>query len=80
LAIEHRPCWDNEGNLVIETGLVDQHKHAEKEIPSGFFDLEGSANVSAALWTNSGTVPKFTRMAITGPYPDDDARSCVSAI
>lgn len=70
--IEHRPWWDDEGNLVIETGHVDQHKHAEKEIPSGFFDLEGSENVSAVLWTNSGTVPKFTRMAITGPYPDDD--------
>lgn len=70
--IAHRPSWDDEGHLVIETERVDQHKHAEKEIPSGFFDLEGSENVSAVLWTNSGTVPKFTRMAITGPYPDDD--------
>jgi hypothetical protein len=70
--IKHRPSWDDEGNLVIETDRVSQHKHAEKEIPSGFFDLEGSENVSAVLWTHSGTVPKFTRMAITGPYPDDD--------
>jgi hypothetical protein len=70
--IAHRPSWDDEGHLVIETERIDQHKHAEKEIPSGFFDLEGSENVAAVLWTNSGTVPKFTRMAITGPYPDDD--------
>jgi hypothetical protein len=70
--IAHRPSWDDEGHLVIETDRIDQHKHAEKEIPSGFFDLEGSENIAAVLWTNSGTVPKFTRMAITGPYPDDD--------
>ena len=70
--IAHRPSWDDEGHLVIETERIDQHKDAEKEIPSGFFDLEGSENVAAVLWTNSGTVPKFTRMAITGPYPDDD--------
>jgi hypothetical protein len=70
--IEHRPSWDEEGNLLIDTQRVEQHKHDEKEIPSGFFDLEGSENVSAVLWTNAGTVPKFTRMAITGPYPDEE--------
>ncbi len=70
--IEHRPSWDDEGNLLIDTQRIEQHKYAEKEIPSGFFDLEGSENISAVLWTNSGTVPKFTRMAIKGPYPDDD--------
>jgi hypothetical protein len=26
--------------------------------------------VSAVLWTNAGTVAKFTRMALAGPYPD----------
>ena len=70
--IEHRPSWDDDGNLVIDTERVDQHRHGDKEIPAGFFDLEGSENVSAVLWTNSGTVPKFTRMAIAGPYPDDE--------
>ncbi|WP_213740464.1 hypothetical protein [Bradyrhizobium sp. dw_411] len=70
--IEHRPSWDGEGSLVIETNRVEQHRHEEKEIPSGFFNLEGSENVSAVLWTNAGTVPTFTRMAITGPYPDGD--------
>ncbi len=70
--LKHRPSWDSEGKLVIETERVEHHKHAEKEIPSSFFDLEGSENVSAVLWTNAGTVPKFTRMAIAGPYPDDE--------
>lgn len=70
--IEHRPSWDDEGSLVVETNRVERHRPEEKEIPSGFFGLEGSENISALLWTNAGTVPTFTRMAITGPYPDDD--------
>jgi hypothetical protein len=51
---------------------VAEHRHAERVIQSGFFDLPDSENVSAVLWTNSGTVPKFTRMALAGPYPDED--------
>jgi hypothetical protein len=70
--LKHSPTWDDEGNLVVKTERVEQHKQADKEIPSGFFDLEGSENVSAVLWTNAGTVPKFTRMAVTGSYPDDE--------
>lgn len=70
--IEHRPSWDSGGNLVIESKKVLEHSHGGKEIPSGFFELPDSENVSAVLWTNAGTVPKFTRMALAGPYPDDD--------
>lgn len=70
--LKHTPTWDEDGNLVVEAARVEVHKHEEKEIPSGFFDLPGSENVSAVLWTNAGTVPKFTRMALAGPYPDDE--------
>lgn len=61
---------DAAGRLVIEETRVDRHRWGKKDIPSGFFDLEGSEHVSAVLWTNAGTAPKFTRMALAGLYPD----------
>lgn len=70
--IEQKPSWDAAGNLVIITEKVVEHSHDGKVIPSGFFELPDSENVSAVLWTNAGTVPKFTRMALSGPYPDED--------
>ena len=70
--IAHRPSWDEAGNLIISTEQVLEHSHDQKVIPSCFFDLPDSENVSAVLWTNAGTVPKFTRMALAGPYPDED--------
>lgn len=35
----------------------------KKQIPSGFFNLPDAENVSAVLFTNTGTIPKFLRMA-----------------
>lgn len=70
--IAHTPSWDDAGNLIINAEEVREHAHGERVIPSGFFDLADSENVSAILWTNAGTVPKFTRMALAGPYPDED--------
>lgn len=71
-AIQQSAARDEAGNLVIKTEPVEFHRYGDKQIPSGFFDFEGSEHVSAVLWTNAGTVSKFTRMAIAGPYPDDD--------
>lgn len=71
--IRQSPSWDREGNLVINTEKVAEHSFLDKQnIPSGFFDIPGSENVSAILWTNAGTVPKFTRMALAGAFPDGD--------
>ncbi|WP_207783272.1 hypothetical protein [Methylosinus sp. RM1] len=68
----HKPSWDAAGNLVVTSETIARHGIGEKVIPSGFFDLPDSENVSAVLWTNAGTIPKFLRMAITGLYPDPD--------
>lgn len=65
------PTWDAEGNLIVSTEKAVDHSYLEKRnIKSGFFDLPDSDNVSAILWTNAGTIPKFTRMALAGPFPD----------
>ena len=46
----------------IEIVKVATHKHGDKEIPSGFFDLPGAENVSAVVFSNEGTIMKFNRM------------------
>jgi hypothetical protein len=47
---------------------IDKHKSGTKEIPSGFFAQPDAENVSAVLFSNSGTIPKFNRMGHQGAY------------
>ena len=54
---------DGSGNLVITPESVKEHVVGLKKIPSGFFAQPGSEHVSAVLFSNSGTIPKFNRMA-----------------
>lgn len=68
--IQQTPEWDNDGKLIIKTHDIEEHKRDKKVIPSGFFDLPGAENISAVLWTNAGTIPKFARMGLAGKYPD----------
>lgn len=41
---------------------------ATQEIPSGFFFLPGAENVSAVLFSNSGTISKFNRMGLLAGF------------
>jgi hypothetical protein len=52
------------GELVVTSVPIPEHRDKAKVIPSAFFDLPGSENVSAVLFSNTGTVPKFGRMAV----------------
>jgi hypothetical protein len=70
--IEQTASWDNAGKLIIKTEEIREHSHDGRVIPSGFFNQPESENVSAVFWTNAGTVAKFSRMALAGPYPDQD--------
>ena len=54
--------FDEENNLVIKEHENTTHIIGEKEIPSGFFNLPASDNISAVLFSNSGTAAKFNRM------------------
>ncbi|MFC1453392.1 hypothetical protein ACFLSJ_08630 [Verrucomicrobiota bacterium] len=54
--------FDAHGNLVVVPEKVDVHRFGSKEIPSGFFSLPDSRHVSAVLYSNSATLPKFNRM------------------
>lgn len=52
-----------------DSGLIplevktEVHKYKEKEIPSNFFSLENTENISAVLFTNNSDLHKFNRMS-----------------
>lgn len=52
------------GRLYINPQKVSEHRWQKKRIPSSFFDLPGAENVSAVLYSNSGTISKFERMGV----------------
>ena len=52
------------GDLVVTNVPVTEHREGAKVIPSGFFDQPDVENVSAVLFANTGTIPKFGRMAV----------------
>lgn len=54
---------DEDGQLVIETFEKTEHTDGKKTIPSNFFSLPGAENISAVMFSNSGTISKFNRLA-----------------
>lgn len=59
---------DNKGNLHIKPEKFKSHRWEGKEIPSGFFDLPEAENVSAVIFSNSGTISKFNRMGLIAGF------------
>ncbi len=71
--LHHRHSFDENGNLIIGVDQVLEHK-GSKTIPSGFFRLPGAENVSAVLFSNAGTIPKFGRIGHEGRYRSSHVR------
>jgi len=63
---------DENGGLRITPRKIQTHKWGGKVIPSGFFDLPDSENVSAVLFSNSGTISKFNRMGVLAGFGSTD--------
>jgi len=59
---------DSAGRLVASPKKIATHRWGNKEIPSGFFDLPDAENVSAVLFSNSGTISKFNRMGLLAGF------------
>ncbi len=57
-----------DGVLKILPQKVIEHKWGEKVIPSGFFDQPDTENISALIFSNSGTISKFNRMGILNGF------------
>lgn len=66
LLFGYRQSWyhDADGNLIISEVPIDEHRSGVKAIPSGFFAQPEAENISAVLFVNSGTIPKFGRMGL----------------
>jgi hypothetical protein len=60
--LEQKGARDETGKLQIETSAIKEHLVGDKTVPSNFFEQPGAENVSAIIFTNSGTFPKFSRM------------------
>ena len=58
----------NNGKRVVRPRRVTTHRWEGKEIPSGFFFLPGAENVSAVLFSSSGTLSKFNRMGYAAGF------------
>ena len=56
------------GRLRIWPQKVKEHRWRNKRIASGFFDLPDAENVSAVLFSNSGTISKFQRMGVVAGF------------
>ena len=59
---------DAEGKLHIHPRKVATHTWGSKVIPSSFFELPGAENVSAVLFSNSGTISRFDRMGVLAGF------------
>jgi hypothetical protein len=65
---EHDWERDEQGNVKIIPRKLTSHRWGAKEIPSGFFDQPETENVSAILFSNSGTIAKFNRMGFLAGF------------
>jgi len=65
---------DEKGKLIIETCEQKEHKTERKTIPSNFFSIENSENISAVMFSNSGTISKFNRIGKLKGYCDSSIR------
>ena len=54
--------YDDNGKLVIEPKIIENHQVGSKCIPSGFFFQEDAENISAVISSASATICKFSRM------------------
>lgn len=65
---------DSDGKLIISEHAIHEHRKGLKTIPSGFFKQPDGRNISAVLFTNSGTIAKFNRIGHEGSYRNPTVR------
>lgn len=60
---KYQHSFDKNGQLIVKPVKIGNYvKQNGKEIPSGFFFLPDSENVSAIIFSSCGTLSKFNRM------------------
>jgi hypothetical protein len=66
--VTHEFIFDNKGQLVITPVKIETHEHEGKTIPSGYFFQPHAENVSAVLFSSTGTISKFNRMGMLAGF------------
>jgi hypothetical protein len=67
------PDWTEHNGLFVREAPVRTHEFNGKSIPSNFFAQKSAEYVSAVIYCNQFTVPRFYRMAAqAGRIPDED--------
>ncbi len=64
----------DDGTLVMTPKRVDWHVWGEKKVEAGFFRQPDSEQVSAVLFSNSGTIAKFARMGALAGFGSGDVQ------
>lgn len=72
--VKHDFQYDDRGQLIISPLKIETHKAGNKEIPSGFFFQPEAENVSAVVFSASGTISKFNRMGRQAGYKHPEVR------
>lgn len=60
--VKHDFSYDKNGQLIISALKIEKHQVGDKVIPSGYFFQPDAENVSAVLFSSSGTISKFNRI------------------
>ena len=72
--VHHDHHYDEAGKLIITPQKIDKHIVGAKEIPSGFFFQPGAENISAIMFSASGTISKFNRMGKQAGFGESTVR------
>ena len=72
--VKHDHHHDENGKLVISPIQIEKHVLDGKEVPSGFFFQPDADNVSAVMFSASGTISKFNRMGRQAGFKHPDVR------
>lgn len=70
--VKHEFEHDKDGQLIISALKIDKHELNGKEIPSGYFFQPDTENVSAIMFSASGTISKFNRIGKQAGFGDDN--------
>jgi hypothetical protein len=62
------------GELAITPHTIVSHESGSKSIPSGYFFQPEAENVSAVLFSASGTISKFSRLGIQAGFGHPDVK------
>lgn len=60
------------GRLIIDETRIEIHEIGDKRL-SNFFDIPLTSNISGILYSNTGTMGKFSRMAYQEGYGSDES-------